>query len=177
MDARRKQRGMDWGSLVVGILFILTAILSFRDPEGNLIAITMVIATFAIVKGAIEIFVRRRFSQLTGYKAYAPILLAIIDILLGIYLFFNLNIGVALLPYVFAAWFLLDSILGLFTLDLARSISEGYFWLALIIDVMGIVLGVVLLFNPLSSALTLSFVVGFYFMIFGINEVIYAFRS
>ncbi|HFQ4031618.1 TPA: DUF308 domain-containing protein, partial [Enterococcus faecium] len=39
-----------------------------------------------------------------------------------------------------------------------------------------ILLGIFLLFNPISSALTLSFLVGFYFMLFGITHIVYAFR-
>lgn len=39
-------------------------------------------------------------KELLGYKAYAPIILGIIDILIGVYLLFNLNIGVAVLPFV-----------------------------------------------------------------------------
>ncbi|RAX28978.1 UNVERIFIED_CONTAM: hypothetical protein DQE83_29000, partial [Escherichia coli] len=41
---------------------------------------------------------------------------------------------------------------------------------------LGVVLGCILLFNPISSALTLSFLVGFYFMLFGIKHIVYAFR-
>jgi len=160
---QRQHHGMDWGSLVLGILFVLTALISFQNPAGNLIAIVMV-------------FVRNRMKELLGYKAYAPIILGIIDILIGVYLLFNLNIGVAVLPFVFAIWFLFDSIFGLFTLDFAKRVSTGYFWFTLIVDVLGIILGVMLLFNPLSSALTLSFLVGFYFMMFGISNIVYAFR-
>ena len=163
---QRQQHGMDWGSLVLGILFVLTALISFQNPAGNLIAIVMVFAIFAIIKGIFEIFVRNRMKELLG----------IIDILIGVYLLFNLNIGVAVLPFVFAIWFLFDSIFGLFTLDFAKRVSTGYFWFTLIVDVLGIILGVMLLFNPLSSALTLSFLVGFYFMMFGISNIVYAFR-
>lgn len=173
---QRQHHGMDWGSLVLGILFVLTALISFQNPAGNLIAIVMVFAIFAIIKGIFEIFVRNRMKELPGYKAYAPIILGIIDILIGVYLLFNLNIGVAVLPFVFAIWFLFDSIFGLFTLDFAKRVSTGYFWFTLIVDVLGIILGVMLLFNPLSSALTLSFLVGFYFMMFGISNIVYAFR-
>ncbi|TQA44229.1 hypothetical protein FKY76_08090 [Enterococcus faecalis] len=170
---QRQHHGMDWGSLVLGILFVLTALISFQNPAGNLIAIVMVFAIFAIIKGIFEIFVRNRMKELLGYKAYAPIILGIIDILIGVYLLFNLNIGVAVLPFVFAIWFLFDSIFGLFTLDFAKRVSTGYFWFTLIVDVLGIILGVMLLFNPLSSALTLSFLVGFYFMMFGISNIVY----
>lgn len=171
-----KRNGIDWGSLILGILFVLTSLVSFQDPTGNLVAIVLVFALFAILKGIFEIFVRNRMKDLTGYKAYSPIVLGIVDILIGVYLLFNLNIGVGALPYVFALWFIFDSIFGLFTLDLAKSVSTGYFWFHLIIDILGIILGFILLVNPLSSALTLSFLVGFYFMLFGITQIVYAFR-
>lgn len=171
-----KKHGIDWGALVLGILFVLTSLISFQDPAGNLVAIVMFFAIFAIIKGIFEIFVRNRMKDLIGYKSYAPIIMGIIDLLIGVYFLFNLNIGVAVLPYIFAIWFIVDSIFGLFTLDLAKSVSSGYYWFALIVDILGIILGFILLVNPLSSALTLSFLVGFYFMMFGITNIIYAFR-
>lgn len=175
MNESRKG-SIDWSSLVLGILFVLTALVSFQDPAGNLIAIVMIFAIFAIFKGIFELFARNKMKELTGYKAYGPIILGVIDIIIGIYFLFNLNIGVAALPFVFAIWFILDSIFGLFTLDLAKSVSTGYFWFTLIVNVLGIILGIMLLMNPLSSALTLSFLVGFYFMLFGITHIVYAFR-
>jgi uncharacterized membrane protein HdeD (DUF308 family) len=175
MDENSK-RGIDWSSLILGILFVLTALVSFQDPAGNLIAIVMVFAIFAIIKGVFEIFVRNRWKELTGYKAYAPLVLGVIDIIIGLYFLFNLGIGVAALPFIFAIWFILDSLFGLFALDLARSVSTGYFWFTAIINVLGIILGIALLFHPLTSALTLSFLVGFYFMLYGITHIVYAFR-
>lgn len=172
----RNKKGIDWGSLILGILFVITALVSFQDPTGNLLAIVMFFAIFAILKGVFEIFARNKVKELTGYKAYMPIIIGVIDILIGLYLLFNLNIGIVALPFVFAIWFIMDSIFGLFTLDLAKTVSSGYFWFSLIVDILGIVVGIILLMNPLSSALTLSFLVGFYFMIFGITNIIYAFR-
>lgn len=171
-----RRHGVDWGSLILGILFVLTSLVSFQDPAGNLVAIVMVFAIFAIVKGIFEIFARNKMKELTGYKAYAPIVLGIIDIIVGVYFLFNLNVGIAALPFVFAIWFILDSVFGLFTLDLAKAVSTGYMWFVAIVDVLGIIVGVILLVNPVSSALTLSFLVGFYFMIFGIMQIVYAFR-
>ena len=170
------RQGTDWGSLILGILFVLTALVSFQNPAGNLIAIVVVFAIFAIIKGVFEIFVRNRMKELTSYKAYAPLIVGVIDIIVGVYFLFNLSIGVAALPFVFAIWFILDSLFGLFTLDLARSVSTGYFWFTAIINVLGVILGILLFFNPLSSALTLSFLVGFYFMLYGITHIVYAFR-
>jgi uncharacterized membrane protein HdeD (DUF308 family) len=42
-------------------------------------------------------------------------------------------------------------------------------------NVLGIVLGIILLFNPVSSALTLAFLVGAYFLFSGISYLAAAF--
>lgn len=171
-----KRRKVDWGSLILGILFVIVSLLSFQDPVGNLVSIVIVFAVFAFLKGIFELFVRNRVKELTGYKGKMPLLIGIIDILIGIFFLFNIGAGVVALPYVFAIWFIMDSVLALFTADLAKGLSEGYYWFTIIVSILGILLGIILLFNPLSSALTLSFLVGFYFMLFGITHIVYAFR-
>lgn len=172
----KERKTLDWSSLLLGILFVLVALMSFQDPVGNLVAIVLVFAVFAFLKGIFELFVRNRMKELTGYKERMPLVIGIIDILIGIFFLFNIGAGVLALPFVFAIWFIADSVLALFTADLAKNISTGYYWFTVIINILGILLGIMLLFNPISSALTLSFLVGFYFMIFGINHIVYAFR-
>lgn len=171
-----EKRTIDWGSLILGILFVLVSLLSFQDPVGNLVAIVVAFAIFAFIKGIFELFVRNRLKELTGYKGKMPLIIGIIDILVGVFFLFNIGAGVAALPFVFAVWFIADSVLALFTADLARGVSEGYYWFTIIVNILGILLGIFLLFNPISSALTLSFLVGFYFMLFGITHIVYAFR-
>lgn len=68
-----EKRGFDWGSLILGILFVIVALMSFQDPVGNLVAIVIVFGVFAILKGIFEIFLRNRFKDLTGYKAKMPL--------------------------------------------------------------------------------------------------------
>lgn len=169
-------KNFDWGSFFMGILFVLVALLSFRNPLSSLVAIVAVFAIFAILKGLFELFFRNRMKELTGYRGTMTLVLGVLDIIIGVFLFFNMNAGVAALPFVFAIWFIVDSVFGLFNLDLARHVSSGYYWFSLIINVLGIILGFMMLFDPITSALTLSFLVGFYFMMYGITHIIYAFR-
>lgn len=171
-----ERKGFKWGSFLLGILFIISALFAFQDPAGDLAAIVIVFAIFAIMKGLFELFARNSVKVLTGTKSTMLVIVGIIDILVGIFFLFNTSAGMIALPYVFAIWFIIDSAAGLFTLDLARAVSGGYYWFSLIINVLGILVGLMLLFNPISSALTLSFLVGFYLMMFGITNIIYAFQ-
>ncbi len=171
-----KKKGVDWSYLLLGILFIMTSLISFRNPFGNLVSIVLVFAIFAIVRGIFEIIIGNKVKNLSGFKFYLPIILGIFNILIGIYFMFNIHIGVAVLPFVFSIWFIADSIMGLLMLDLARAVSNAYFWFSLIINILGVLLGIMLLFDPITSALTISFLVGFYFLLSGISYIVYSFR-
>jgi uncharacterized membrane protein HdeD (DUF308 family) len=58
-----------------------------------------------------------------------------------------------------------------------KSLENGYHVFHIVINVICLVIGLSLLFNPISSALTLVFLVGFYFMLTGITYLISAFVS
>lgn len=176
MENKRHKHNMDWGSLLLGILLIIAALIAFKNPASNLLAIVVIFAILAIVKGVVEICIRNRMKNLTGIKVYVPIIIGILDIIVGVYLLFNLDVGLVTLPYIFAVWFILDSFFGLLVLDFAKAISTGYFWFSLILNILGIIIGFMLMVNPITSALTLSFLVGFYFMLVGILNIVYAFR-
>ena len=53
-----ERKTLDWGSLILGILFVLVSLISFQDPVGNLVAIVVVFAIFAFLKVIFELFVR-----------------------------------------------------------------------------------------------------------------------
>lgn len=170
------EKRVDWSSLLLGILFIIVSLLSFRDPVGDLVAIAFVFGVFAIVKGIFELLLRNKVKKFTGIQLRYPIVIGIIDIIIGVFILFNIQASVMALPFVFAIWFLVDSLYGLMSAGTAKVVSNGYYWFIIFINIIGIIVGIMLFMNPITAALTLSFLVGFYFMMFGILEIVYAFR-
>lgn len=67
--------------------------------------------------------------------------------ILGIVLMFNLYVGVMALAYVFALWFVIDSIRNLVILNEVRLVSTAYYWFSLILNIIGISL----FFDPIVS--------------------------
>ena len=56
-----------------------------------------------------------------------------------------------------------------------RDISKSYFWLMIIASIISIILGFILLSQPLIAALSISWLVGTYFLIAGIIYTVRAF--
>lgn len=175
MNNRSRARSFDWMSLLTGILFILVAILTFQSPETGLRGLVIYYATTAIISGIFSLFVRNRVRQLTDGRITTVLVFGILEILMGVILLFNLDFGILTLAYMFALWFIIDSVRNLFVLDEIRSISKPYFWFSLILNVLGIIVGLSLFFDPIISVLTLSFLIGFYLMMTGNLYIVHAF--
>ncbi|WNY28575.1 hypothetical protein MmiEs2_07690 [Methanimicrococcus stummii] len=164
----------DWLSFLIGILLILAALIAFSDTAGSLAGLAIFIGLLAVIGGIIEVYSGWKLHKLELGGTWTMVL-GTINILIGLFILFNIKSSVIALPYVFAVWFILDSVLSLLNLDLAKAISKSYYWLKIIISVFGIAIGTILLFNPVVSAFTLAFLVGFYFLIFGILYIVKAF--
>ena len=169
-----EERRFNWGYLIIGIL--LVSFMSLVNPESNLLAIVMYFGVGAIIKGCFELFNRRKINMVTGEQSNLPILIGILDIIIGVLLLFNIGASLAMLPYFFAAWFLIDSINDLFFAKVFKGVSNEMYWFTIIANVLGIILAVMLLFDPITSALTLSLLIGAYFMITGVTYIVAAFR-
>lgn len=170
-----EKKGFEWGHLLLGILFVVSALIAFANPASSLVAVVVVFAITAIVKGIIELSFRRPLRLFGGYYSKSLIAMGVLDIIFGIVLLFNLNVGLAVLPYFFAIWFIIDSVEELFLAKSYKAFGNGYYWFMLITNILCVVLGIMLLFNPVTSALSLAFLIGFYFMVTGITYIIAAF--
>ena len=162
------RNGFNWGRLLMGIIFIITALVSFRNPLTDLIFLALMFGFIAISNG-IWLILNRNDS-------FLRLLLGILDIVIGLVFIFNLGLSTAMMPYIFALWFLANAIGNLFFVKYTQVISKGFYWLNLIINILCIVLGVALLFDPISSTLTIAFLVGFYFMMVGLEFIVSAFQ-
>ena len=172
----KQQEGFDWLSLMLGVLFIMTALFSLKaSPISNLGIVVVFFTLSLFAKGIAMLIIRSRVKQWLNISVTPLLIVGIIDILIGCYFIFNFSKGILIAPYVFATWFLLDALLGLFDLGWIRKVSDSFFWLTLVSSIIGIIIGFMLLISPVVSALTLSFLVGFNLLNVGITYIIRAF--
>lgn len=168
-------KSFNWGSFLLGIGFLMVAYITLHNPGSSLLSIVLLFGVLAIIKGIFELTFRSQVLKVMNQQHIWAIVLGILDIVLGIYLLFNLNIGLSVLPFVFAIWFIADSITGLFMTQWVSRVNKPLFVLTMIVNILGIILGIALLFNPITSALTLASLVSFYFLMTGIIYVVDAF--
>lgn len=100
---------------------------------------------------------------------------AIIDIIAGLIVLFRPGVGIVFIAIMFAIWFIFDSAIDIATAGVFKQFSRGYSVWLIILSILGIILGIILLFSPMLSAMTIVWLLSAYLLTFGIIKVIQAF--
>ncbi|PTK89650.1 hypothetical protein BUZ03_10555, partial [Staphylococcus gallinarum] len=76
--------------------------------------------------------------------------------------------------YLFAVWFIIHAVLAIFTVTQLERSNRLLHTISIFINILEIILGILLLFNPIIAAVLVSFVLAFVFVIIGISQIIIA---
>ena len=150
----KREGGFGWSELIAGILLILLGVFTFARPESMLTGAVVIYGIIAIALGIEDIVVYVRLSRFTGF---GPML------------------SLILMPI----WFIAHCVSGLTRVNLVRLIGNSfYYYFTLLLNILGLILGFMMLFSPVLSFLTIraiSYLVAVYLVLFGVESVIAAF--
>lgn len=171
----RNTEGFSWGPFLLGILYIIVAVITFNNPFASVLALVYLFAIGIILKGIFEIFLRNRLNEYSTYNHTGLIIIGVIDIIIGLLLFFNIEIGVLTLPVLFALWMIFASISTLITAGPLRNYSNAVFWVVVVLAILSALIGGLLLFNPGISMGVILMLIGIFFLFSGITYIIMSF--
>lgn len=170
------QKRTDWSAFIIGVLLFAMAIIVFSNPVRNFFAVTWLIGLLAIFNGILEILFRRAKKAILGVSSVWTVIVGLVNIVFGILIMSNLAAGFMFLSYYFAAWFIVNAFFNLFTITPERHANKGLRFLTIVLDIIYILIGFVLLFNPLLAATTVSIMIGIAFLLSGLFYILDAFN-
>lgn len=159
---------LKWSSLIMGTLLLIVAVIIFSYPVKNFYTLTWLIGLFILINGVIQLLFRRAARALSGSGSGLIVVIGIIDIIFGLLVIFNVGASSTFFIFMFAAWFIVSSIIGLMTIS-KQSRLKG---LSIIVNVLGLLLGIILLFNPMMGMILVSTMIAITFAILGVTYVI-----
>lgn len=157
--------------LIMGILFILLGIFSLWNPE-------FIMLSFIFLAGCM--FLCSGISNILFYFSARPYLFAsgwfladgIISFLLGIFLFFNHQAVLTVLPYIIGMWMIFTGVSNLIkSFDLYHLEISGW-WVILLIGILEAGLGFASLWHPFIAMLATSSIVGWCFLMQGLALIL-----
>ena len=146
---------LKWSSLIMGTLLLIVAVIIFSYPVKNFYTLTWLIGLFILINGVIQLLFRRAARALAGSGSGLIVVIGIIDIIFGLLVIFNVGASSTFFIFMFAAWFIVSSIIGLMTIS-KQSRLKG---LSIIVNVLGLLLGIILLFNPMMGMIAITFAI------------------
>lgn len=176
MDSQTKTHRFDWASLIIGILFLIAGFVSFMRPDKTLHLLSVIMGVGFLLYGIYELLIRRRWVRTLGGSSGWVIFSGLVDLFLGILFIFYPGFGALYIAIIFAIWFMFDSIMDFMMTRTFKGVaSAGYYWTLVILSIVGFILGIVLLFSPMISAMTIVWIISTFLIVFGVVKIIQAF--
>lgn len=172
----KRKTEFNWLELLVGIIFILIGIYTFMNPGLTLTGFVIAYGILAVISGIADIAFYVQLDRHTGFGPTASLLMGILNVLLGFFLIINSDFGVVAAAILFPIWFISHCLGKLLNVNFIRIFGgRVQYWVALIVNIIGIILGFLMLFNPFASAVSMVYISGFYLLLVGIGSVVAAF--
>lgn len=173
-----KKSRFGWLECIVGALMILLGIFTLIRPSSVINGFTRVYAIMAIISGVRDIVFYCRAEKYTGFRPVLSLTSSIISLMAGVMLFVYPSAGVMILSLIVPIWFISHSIFQIASLDRVKYLTSSFhYYFSLVMSVIGLILSIMMLFNPLASVITVSTVVGFYLIVTGITSIVLAFSK
>jgi uncharacterized membrane protein HdeD (DUF308 family) len=167
--------GRHWGwVLTFGIITLLAGLLTVVWPGRTIVVIAVLFGIQLIVAGIFRFVAAFAVDEAAGGTRVLLALLGVLSLIVGLYAVRHLQVTVAALALLLGIFWIVNGAVETFTALSHRGMPQRG-W-TIFMGLLGIVAGIVVLVYPGISLLTLALVLGFWLLVYGIMEIVAAFR-
>ena len=171
----RRRSGFGWLELAIGILLIALGVLAFAKPDLALTSLVFAYGAAAVVMGVADIILYIEVERYTGFGPILSLIAGILSVMSGVMLVVYPRTGVVVLTVLFPIWFIAHCISRLSHLSSIRLIAgNATFYFALVINIIGLILGFMMLLSPIFTLNTIRYFASAYLILLGIDSVVMA---
>lgn len=171
----RKRSGFGWLELAIGVILIVLGVLAFVQPDLALTSLVFAYGVAAIGMGVADIILYIEVERYTGFGPILSLVAGILSVMSGIMLVAYPRTGVLVLTVLFPIWFIAHCISRLAQLNHVRYVAgNGIYRFALILNIIGLILGLLMCLRPVFALATLRWFAGAYLILLGIDAVVIA---
>jgi uncharacterized membrane protein HdeD (DUF308 family) len=163
-----------WMYALRGLVAIIFGIVALTWPGQTLQVLVLVFGAFALVDGTLNVFAGLSSAPFFD-RWWAVLLVGVAGVVIGLLTFFWPGITALVLLYFIATWAIITGIFEIVAAIQLRSVITGE-WMMILGGVLSILFGVLLVVFPGAGALSVVWLIGIYAIIFGISEIVLAFR-
>ncbi|MBE6161727.1 MAG: hypothetical protein E7158_05880 [Firmicutes bacterium] len=160
-----------WTSIVSTIAILIFGALLFTFPETVIKSITIALAVIFIAVGIIPIINYFRFRS-SGISTTFGFMMGVFCIIVGLILLMNENILNIIIPIITGVWIIINAINRIaIAMDL-RDLKVGIWSITLIYAIITLVIGVLLILDPVNGGKLVTKTVGVIIMCYSMLDLV-----
>jgi uncharacterized membrane protein HdeD (DUF308 family) len=165
----------NWWTLALrGAIAILFGIVAFIWPLATALAFVILLAAFAFVEGVFA-FIGVFSMGLSGSQRLLLVLLGLLGLGVGVGAIMYPGIAAVVIVAWVAWWAIIAGVIQfVIAIEMRRVVKNE--WLLILAAVLSILFGVLLIWRPIAGVLTLTWLFGFYAILYGIMMLSVGFR-
>ena len=169
-------RRVNWWELIAGIVMIALGIASLARPSLAVTGLVYAYGAAGVIVGVADILRYIRVERYTGFGPMVSLVAGVLSVMAGVVILVNPRVGMAVFSLLFALWFITHCVSRLASLSWLRFVAgRGAYYAALVLNLIGLVLGVKLVVLPAASVLTLGYLTAVYLIVLGVESLVMAF--
>lgn len=170
-----RRSGFGWLQLAIGIALIVLGVLALANPDLALNGMMIAYGIAAVVMGVADILLYIRVERYTGLGPILSLISGILSVMSGVMLMLYPRAGVLVLTVLFPIWFIAHCVSRLMHVNHIRYVAgDGVFSFALVVNIVGLILGFLMLLSPHTTLSTLRWFAGIYLVLLGVDGVVTA---
>ena len=168
----RRRSGYGWFELIIGIMLVVLGIFTFIRPGSTLMGIVILYGLVAVITGISDLIFYVRTERYTGFGPAVSLISGIFSIMAGVMLLVYPGAGRWVMVLLLPLWFIAHCVSRLSHLNFIRvTAGEIYYWFALIVNIIGIILGIMMIARPMLSLFSAGFLIGTYLILLGVDSI------
>lgn len=174
----RKRSGFGWIEFISGICMLFLGIFTIFRPQSMFTWLAVIYGIIAIITGICDIVFFIKAGYYTGVSSIVALVAGILSVMAGTILLSHPGMGKWILSTLFPLWFIAHCISRLAHLNTIRFVAgKAYYYFSMVFNVLGLVLGFMMLFNPIFTIVTAGTLIGIYLIVSGVESIVIAFSK
>lgn len=168
-----RQSDIGWAELFTGIILIILGVVIMRQPVGILTWIVILCGVLAIFSGIADIVMYVKMERFTGFGPVVSLVTGILGVMAGFMLIAHPGAGTWALAMILPIWIIAHCISRLSHLQYMKMhFGMTYYTISLILNILGLIVGILLLFRPMITLFSMGILVGAFLIIEGVECIL-----
>ncbi len=156
---------------LIGIAMIIAGIFIFINAESTFFAIAKILGWVALISGVLFIYSYLKMPGMSSIAGKLKLVTGGLLVILGGLFIAKPELIGNILGYVVAFWFILQGISSMANIGYLKYVNRPAYTFSMILNIALILLGIIILINPLIIGMSISIVISLAMVLGGISYI------